>query len=84
MSNPYEGWEQAAVGCHWSRKLPDGRRASMSTWMCGKRSGYSLVVDYVRRYFTGLEEAKDAYAFLAAEPGRSVVDVPGALDDSQL
>lgn len=84
MSDPYEGWKQWSVGCHWSRKLPDGRSVHMSSWACGSRSGYSLTLDYERRVFSDLNAAKAAYEYLASEPGLAIADVPGALDESQL
>ena len=30
-ADPFAGWTMASVGCHWSRQLPDGRVAHLST-----------------------------------------------------
>lgn len=78
-TDPFAGWQQAAVGCYWSRALPDGREAHLSTWACGTRSGYSLTVNFVIRRFPGLEEALAAFEFLAASPERDIAHAPGAL-----
>lgn len=77
--DPFEGWQQADVGCHWSRPLPDGREAYLSTWAYAGRSGYSLTVNFVSCRFPGLEEAKAAFDFLAASTARDIQDAPGAL-----
>ncbi|BBX87887.1 hypothetical protein [Mycolicibacterium aubagnense] len=82
-TDPFAGWESASVGCHWSRELPDGRVAHMSSWGCGDRSGYSITVEYVRRLFPDLEHAKSAHEFLAgADPGTSIALAPGAMDEA--
>jgi hypothetical protein len=81
MSDPYEGWEMRPPGCHWNRKLPDGRSVTMSSWSCGSRSGYVLVLDFERRVFGDLDAAKAAYEYLCSAPGLSIADAPGALDE---
>lgn len=79
-TDPFAGWEMASVDCHWSRALPDGRVVHMSSWGRGSRSGYALIIDFVERVFSSLDEAKAAYEFLAAAGRRaSVTDAPGAM-----
>lgn len=81
----FAGWEMAAVGCHWSRALPDGRVVHMASWSCGDRSGYSVTLDSEQRVFPDLERATSAFAFLAAAaPGASLALAPGAVDEANL
>lgn len=77
----FEGWTQWSVGCHWSRELPDGRSATLSTWQNGdgSRSGYKLGVGGAGMvYFADLETAKTAFALLAEGRIADLADAPGA------
>lgn len=79
-AGPFDGWTQADNGCHWSRTLPDSREVHMTTWGWGATSGYSLTIDFERRLFPGLDEAKAAFDFLAsAAAGTPLDDAPGAV-----
>lgn len=81
----FAGWDMAAVGCHWSRALPDGRVVHMSSWSCGDLSGYLVTLDGEQRVFPDLERATSAFAFLAVvAPGTSLALAPGAVDEARL
>lgn len=82
--NPFDGWEMWDAGCHWSRELPDGRKASLSTWQngSGSRGGYTLTVERVTRYFDDLDTAKAAYGLLAEGRISNVADAPGGREAS--
>lgn len=48
-------WQQANVGCYWSRKLPNGQVVTISSWTTphmpsdpGYRSGFHVTVDHER------------------------------------
>ena len=78
--DPFAGWTQADNGCYWSRTLPDSRQVNMTTWGWGTHAGYSLTIDFERRLFPGLDEAKTAFDFLAgAAAGTPLDDAPGAV-----
>lgn len=62
VSDPFEGWTMANVGCHWSRKMPNGKMAHMSSGS----SGYALWIDYQRMDFPDLDSVLKAYEELAA------------------
>jgi hypothetical protein len=71
-ADPFAGWTMANVGCHWSRQLPDGRMAYLSTWQTphnwghpDKRSGYSLTVDYEDSRYDDLASALTAFDAMA-------------------
>jgi hypothetical protein len=59
--DPYAGWTQASVGCHWTRSLSDGRAVHMSTWQRGGDSGYSLTINYERVEYGDLASALAAF-----------------------
>ena len=86
MSEPrdvFHGWEQASVGCYWYRPLPDGRKVTLSTWICGDESGYALTLNYETTKFPGVDAALAAYDVLArSAPGTTLDDVAAA-DGSQ-
>jgi hypothetical protein len=53
MTDPFEGWQMAIAGCHWSRTLPNGGDAHVSSWSTPHapsdpryRSGYALIIDH--------------------------------------
>lgn len=60
-TDPYAGWTQASVGCHWSRSLSDGRAVHMSTWQRGGDDGYSLTINYERLEYPDLASALAAF-----------------------
>jgi hypothetical protein len=78
----FEGWTPWRVGCHWSRDLPDGRSATLSTWQngSGSRGGYTLSVEFRTAYFDDLEMAKATYNLLAEGRIAHVTDAPGGRD----
>lgn len=81
--NAFDGWTQWNVGCHWSRDMPDGRNATLSTWQNGdgSRGGYKLGVDEAGiGYFDDLDSAKAAYDLLAEGRIVHVTDAPGGRD----
>lgn len=61
VDDPFTGWAQARVGCYWSRPLPDGRIAHMSTWQRGGEDGYSLTINYRRAEYPDLPAALAAF-----------------------
>lgn len=65
--DPFAGWSQARVGCHWSRFLHDGRAVHMSTWHCGSESGYSLTINYEEAKYPDLASALAAFERLDKE-----------------
>jgi hypothetical protein len=65
MTDPFEGWTMAEVGCHWSRELPGGKTAYLSTYHCGDESGYTITVDYKPVKFPDLASALIGYDQLA-------------------
>lgn len=67
VDDPFTGWTQARVGCYWSRPLPDGRVAHMSTWQRGGEDGYSLTVNYHRAEYPDLPAALAAFERLENE-----------------
>lgn len=64
--DPFDGWTQWSVGCHWSRTLPGGAVVTLSTWQCGSDSGYSLTVNYESTNYADLAFALATYDQLAA------------------
>lgn len=64
-TEPFEGWEMASVGCYWSRSLPDGTSAHLSTWQCGDESGYRLTSHGHSMEFPDLASALAGYDQLA-------------------
>lgn len=80
--DPFQGWENWTVGCHWSRTLPDGRKVTLSTWARGGESGYSLTLDFINARFPGVEEAIAAYGVLArSAPGTALAAVANVDED---
>ena len=69
--DPFAGWTQARVGCHWSRSLSDGRAVHMSTWQCGGDSGYSLTINYERVEYPDLASALASFEQLDNESASS-------------
>lgn len=73
-ADPFAGWTMASVGCYWSRQLPNGRRAHLSTWQTphdwrnpDKRSGYALTVNYEESRYDDLASALAAFDRMARE-----------------
>lgn len=71
-TDPFTGWTMANVGCHWSRQLPDGRMAYLTTWQTphdwghpDKRSGYALTVDREGGRYETLADALAAFDRMA-------------------
>jgi hypothetical protein len=66
-AEPFAGWTPSDVGCHWSRHLPDGRTAHLSTYSSGEESGYTLTVDYATTTYPDLDAANAAFTSLAPQ-----------------
>jgi len=69
------------VGCHWSRRLPDGRKVTLSTWSCGGESGYSLTLEYKCAKFPDVDAAIAAYDVLARRAPGTPLAAVASLDE---
>lgn len=80
VDEPFVGWTQARVGCHWSRPLPDGRIVHTSTWQRGREDGYSLTINYNRAEYPDLPAVLAAFERLENEARASSPAAPTVED----